>query len=151
MAGLINTLINFRYKISNKSVPEIKETLINKVNKLNIDQEIKDKIKHNINSHISDKIELTDEQKSVLSNALLVLDILKILTSKTTHEQSNEIIKGGHVMIEDKGKLYKFLESFSESRISSHHKGNKEKDDRSFQAGEIFREFLFGQTKDGKT
>ena len=150
MEYIEKNFISYKDAVSNKNLTEIKELLTNKVSELNIDQELKDKITYNINNHLSNETELTEEEKSVFSNALVILDILKVLTSNAA-EKSSEIIKGGHVMIEDDGELYKFLEDFSESRISSHHKENKEKDDKSFQAGEIFREFLFGQTKEGKT
>lgn len=64
-----------------------------------------------------------------------------------------DFLKGAHIMVEDNGTMYDALKDLGlvKERISSHHRDNKAESDASVQAGEIFRGFLVGKTKDGKT
>jgi hypothetical protein len=132
---------------THKSGGEIKALLIKEINELGIDNALKAKILKNVKKLPEGAI--TADQQRELKNAFLIVSVIRELDKKDS-KMADEAIKGGQVMIEDGGDLYKLLTDLSESRISSHHKKDKTAPDRSFQAGEIFRECLFGKT-DGKT
>lgn len=84
-----------------------------------------------------------------LKKAAIVTDIVKHIVS----DHAVEVMKGAHIIIDDGGDLYDQLvaKGVVSTRVSSHHKDNKADSDVSLQAGEVFREFLVGKTKDGKT
>jgi hypothetical protein len=134
--------------IQDKNGNEIKDLLLEEIRALTIDDTLKAKISKNV-----DKLPdgaMTNDQRRELKNAFTIVAVIREIATKGS-EKANEAVKGGHVMIDDGGKLYDLLTDLSKSRISSHHKNDKLSLDQSFQAGEIFRECLFGKTKEGKT
>ncbi len=84
-----------------------------------------------------------------LQKAAVIIDIME----KAVLPHSSDFLQGAHIMVEDNGSMYDRLKNLGliKERFSSHHRGNKDGPDASIQAGEIFREFLVGKTKDGKT
>lgn len=128
----------------NNSPEKLQYLLLTRVNTMPIVEEIKEKIIHNI-----EKIKDPAKQKKDLENACIILDVVQ----STALNHATELVKGAHVVVKDGGALYNVLEQkkLIEPRPSSHYKGDKKKQDASMQAGEIFRELLIGQTKDGKT
>jgi hypothetical protein len=114
--------------------------LIESINELNFEENLKIRLIGNIES-------TSDDEE--LENAYVILNIIKLIEEN----YQNEVLKGAHVFISDNGYLYDFLREvdFLENRQSSHHKNNKADSDASMQAGEIFREFLIGKTNTGKT
>jgi len=102
----------------------------------------------NIKEALVQNIFSTKTTINSLKKAEVILELIANLS-----EHSTEILKGGHVMLEDDGKLYDHLKRkrLITDRISSHHKNNKAESDASMNAGDIFKEFLIGKTKDGKT
>ncbi|WP_375331350.1 hypothetical protein [Candidatus Tisiphia endosymbiont of Oplodontha viridula] len=89
------------------------------------------------------------DPKGSLEKAGVIIDIME----KVVLQHAGDFLKGAHIMVEDNGDMYDTLKDLGlvRERISSHHRGNKAESDASVQAGEIFREFLVGKTKDGKT
>ena len=131
---------------------QIKSLLNDSIHDLDIQKPIKDKILSNIEQFPDTGI--TNEQKDDLAKAIVAINIIKEFSSQIKEESkqtspAEEILKGAHVMINGGAAMYNMLENFSKNRISSHHKDNKADNDRSFQAGNIFNEFLFGKIKGG--
>ncbi|WP_341749027.1 hypothetical protein [Candidatus Tisiphia endosymbiont of Sialis lutaria] len=87
--------------------------------------------------------------KDSLQKAAVIIDIM----AKVVLSHSSDFLQGAHIIVEDNGSMYDKLKDLGlvKERFSSHHRGNKAESDASIQAGEIFREFLVGKTKDGKT
>ncbi|OZG31241.1 hypothetical protein [Rickettsia endosymbiont of Culicoides newsteadi] len=87
--------------------------------------------------------------KDTLQKAAVIIDIM----AKVVLPHSSDFLQGAHIIVEDNGSMYDKLKDLGlvKERFSSHHRGNKAESDVSIQAGEIFREFLVGKTKDGKT
>ncbi|WP_425360166.1 MULTISPECIES: hypothetical protein [unclassified Candidatus Tisiphia] len=87
--------------------------------------------------------------KDTLQKAAVIIDIM----AKVVLPHSSDFLQGAHIIVEDNGSMYDKLKDLGlvKERFSSHHRGNKAESDASIQAGEIFREFLVGKTKDGKT
>lgn len=87
--------------------------------------------------------------KDTLQKAAVIIDIM----AKVVLSHSSDFLQGAHIIVEDNGSMYDKLKDLGlvKERFSSHHRGNKAESDASIQAGEIFREFLVGKTKDGKT
>ena len=114
---------------------------------MHMDDEVKAKLIKNIDSAPDDPN--SDLVKEELRKAAIVMHII----DKTVFSHSSEVVKGAHVIVPDGGELYDELvkQNLVQNRISSHHRGNKGGSDASIQGGEIFREFLVGKTKDGKT
>lgn len=125
---------------------DIKNRILKNLNKLPIDDKMREDIKKNIDI-IPDNPSI--EQFGELKKASMIIDIVR----KVVYAKAEEAFKGGHIMIQDNGSLYDTLKKngLVKDRISSHHKTNKAESDASMQAGEIFKEFLVGKTKDGKT
>ncbi len=112
-----------------------------------LSMEIKSELTSNIKK-IPDSVS-QDELKE-LQKAYYVIKLLDEINQQIA-SGAEEMLKGAHFIIKDDGALYDMFKEYSEKRISSHHKGNKEGSDMSFQSDGIFNEVLFGKTKDGKT
>jgi hypothetical protein len=127
---------------------QLKLYMLDVVEGMKIDKSAKDKLCTNIKA-AQDNV--TGRPLEELKKAATVLDIIK----NTGLDDSSEIMYGAHVIIKDKGRLYDRLKEkgIVTERYSSHHNKNKPEGvkDISIQGGEIFREFLVGKTKDGKT
>ncbi|MDR0329149.1 MAG: hypothetical protein LBH99_00485 [Rickettsia sp.] len=133
-------------KYSKLNVEDLKNLLVNRVKSLNINPaDSKEKLIHNIIKTPEKSI----DPKGSLEKAGVIIDIME----KVVLQHTSDFLKGAHVMVEDNGDMYDTLKDLGlvKERISSHHRGNKAESDASVQAGEIFREFLVGKTKDGKT
>ncbi len=130
------------------SVDELKYHMLTRINTMPIEDKAKKQLMSNIEKFPNNA---SPEQIKELNKAAIVLDIIQA----TVFDHASEVLKGGHVMIKDEGKLYDALveKGIVKERHSSHHNANKVegKRDVSLQGGEIFKEFLVGKTKDGKT
>lgn len=128
----------------------LKDELIEKIEALGLDEQITEKVTNNIKK--APETPDADKIKDLKHSLIIVGVIEKYLSSPTARD---EVLKGGHVMIEDDGSLYKEFEQqgLLKHRLSSHHKQHiKPGKDASFQGGEIFKEFLTGSIeKDSKT
>ncbi|MDR0774950.1 MAG: hypothetical protein LBE72_06645 [Rickettsia sp.] len=131
---------------SELSVEGLTNLLVDRVLSLNIDPaDSKEKLVDNIIKTPENSI----DPKGSLEKAAVIIDIME----KVVLKHAGDFLKGAHIMVEDNGDMYDTLRDMGlvKERISSHHRGNKAESDASVQAGEIFREFLVGKTKDGKT
>jgi hypothetical protein len=132
-----------------------------KITKLLLDKKSNNEIKTLINEHI-DSLELEEKEKikdnfnklkeEDIKKAAIIFIIMKACEEEVQGARL-EILKGGHVFLEDKGEMYNLLKEYAllENRNSSHHPKNKTASDASFQVGNLFPEVLFGKTQDGKT
>lgn len=122
---------------------ELKKHLTAQVEWMIDDEKIRDKLIANIHSVKK------EPKKEDLEKAAMILDIVNDVVFK----HASEAARGAHVMVEDGGKLYNALreKGLVKERISSHHNIEGKESDVSMQAGEIFREFLVGKTKDKNT
>lgn len=132
----------------------LKTQLKEKLNGLNIDEKIAEKIVKNIDK--SDKLKAADATKH-LEKALAIVNIISSIELQTTMDipLHTEIIKGAHVVINDDGAIYDQLREHANERLSSHYKNHKvdNKQDLSISAAAAgFNEFLCGVKKgeDGK-
>ncbi|WP_341755903.1 hypothetical protein [Candidatus Tisiphia endosymbiont of Ptychoptera albimana] len=140
------TIKEFFTRYSELNVEDLKNLLVDRVKGLNINPaDSKEKLIHNIIKTPEKSI----DPKGSLEKAGVIIDIME----KVVLQHAGDFLKGAHVMVEDNGDMYDTLKDLGlvKERISSHHRGNKAEPDASVQAGEIFREFLVGKTKDGKT
>ncbi|MFP3018491.1 MAG: hypothetical protein ACEY3E_06400 [Candidatus Tisiphia sp.] len=131
---------------SELSIEDLTSLLVDRVLGLDIDPaDSKEKLIDNIIKTPEDSI----DPKGSLEKAGVIIDIME----KVVLQHAGDFLKGAHIMVEDNGDMYDTLKDLGlvRERISSHHRGNKAESDASVQAGEIFREFLVGKTKDGKT
>jgi hypothetical protein len=131
---------------SELSVEGLTNLLVDRVLSLNIDPaDSKEKLVDNIIKTPENSI----DPKGSLEKAAVIIDIME----KVVLKHAGDFLKGAHIMVEDNGDMYDTLKDMGlvKERISSHHRSNKAESDASVQAGEIFREFLVGKTKDGKT
>ncbi|WP_341757633.1 hypothetical protein [Candidatus Tisiphia endosymbiont of Ditula angustiorana] len=131
---------------SELNVEDLKNLLVNRVNLLPINP--LDSKKALVQNILKTPKNSTDPKGS-LEKAGVIIDIME----KVVFQHTSDFLKGAHIMVEDNGSMYDTLKDLGlvKERISSHHRGNKAESDASVQAGEIFREFLVGKTKDGKT
>jgi hypothetical protein len=127
-------------------VETLKAHMVELVLIMPIEPKIQKRIIANINATPNNP---TIKQKDELEKASVVMHIMK----EVVFDHAAEVAKGAHVMVNDNGALYDKLmkQGIVNNRYSSHHKKNKSGSDVSLQGGEIFREFLVGKTKDGKT
>lgn len=122
----------------------LKNNMITLVEMIVDSQSIKNKIIQCIRT-----VPESPEHMKDLVKAAIILDVI----NEVAPEHANEIVKGGHVLISDKGKLYDTLLNTGQTRerISSHYNGNTDGTHISIQGGGIFKEFLVGKTRDGKS
>ena len=117
--------------------------------------ELFDKVNTDIKDSIGD-LKAKDVKKLALClNALS--DVVVQMEQAGEQEKYDEMLKGGHLIIKDGGKLYEQLKQESKDqgvfrkRISSHHKGrDPSKHDIGIDT-ETFGELLIGVTKEGDT
>ncbi|WP_425362643.1 hypothetical protein [Candidatus Tisiphia endosymbiont of Hybos culiciformis] len=131
---------------STLKVENLREHLVERVESLPIDPP--DTKKALIQNILKTPKKSTNPMDS-LQKAAVIIDIM----AKVVLPHSSDFLQGAHIMVEDNGSMYDKLKDLGliKERFSSHHRGNKAESDASIQAGEIFREFLVGKTKDGKT